>query len=253
VSALAAPKTEPPQAANTEQNEPQIEPKADAQLKKMSEFLAGLKSFKVTAVTADEKVTTDGQKIQDLKESKVTVVRPGRMRIDRLSVNGRASLRSDGHEFMFLNSDRKVFGTAPAPATIDEQLDFLHDKLRLDAPGEQLMVKDPYAALTDGVKEGRYLGLVPIGDQMAHHLAMTEEGTNWQIWIADGPHPVPLRFVVTSVDMKTQPQYVLELRDWQLDPSVSADAFALTPPADARRIDLMSPPTEKPAGERSAP
>lgn len=53
-----------------------IEPKADEALKRMSEYMAGLKTFRLEATTIDEEVTTEGQKLQELQESKIAVRRP---------------------------------------------------------------------------------------------------------------------------------------------------------------------------------
>ena len=59
-----------------------IEPKADAALHRMSDYLSGLNTFRVDTTTVDEtKVAKDGRKIQELAESKFAVRRPGEMRI----------------------------------------------------------------------------------------------------------------------------------------------------------------------------
>src|SRR5687768_2328783 len=54
-----------------------IEPEADAALRRMSNYLGGLRSFRVDITSVDEKVATDGQKIQEVKETKVALRRPG--------------------------------------------------------------------------------------------------------------------------------------------------------------------------------
>src|SRR5689334_12207228 len=80
----------PPESAS--QKAGAIEPKADAQLHKMSDYLSGLKTFRVETSTVDEsKVNKDGQKTQVLAESKFVVRRPGEMRIDRVSPEGRVT------------------------------------------------------------------------------------------------------------------------------------------------------------------
>src|SRR5262245_60884715 len=88
----------PPAGAPTpqQQEEGVIDPRADKELRKMSEYLAGLKTFRVEAVTVDERVATDGQKIQELKESTVSVQRPSKLRVDRVGPAGHVTLRVDG-------------------------------------------------------------------------------------------------------------------------------------------------------------
>jgi len=230
-----------PAPAPRAEREVGIDPKADEALHRMSDYLARLKTFRVDTTSVDEKITTEGQKIQEIRESKIAVKRPGDLRIDRISPNGHAVFYYDGKQFSFYNSDKKVYAVAPAPATLDAAIDEARDRLHIDAPGGDLLVSKPYDALVDGVTVGRYIGLEPMGSVKAHHLAMTKKDVDYQIWIQDGPEAVPLRYVITSKDMRGQPQFTIDLRNWQPSAPMSDDNFAFTPPAGASRVDLTAP------------
>jgi hypothetical protein len=221
-----------------------IEPKADAELHRMSDYLAGLKTFRVDTNTVDEtKVSKNGQKIQQLAESKIAVRRPGEMRIDRISPNGRVVFRDDGKQFSVYNSDKNIYATKSAPANLDQAADDAREALQVDSPGVDLVASNPYDALTDGVTEGRYIGLEPMGGgAKAHHLAVTRKnGVSYQIWIQDGSQPVPLRYVVTGKEMRGAPQFTIELRNWQPNAQVPDDSFAFTPPAGAKKVAFAPP------------
>jgi hypothetical protein len=220
-----------------------IEPRADAALHRMSDYLARLNTFRVDTTTVDEtKVTKDGQKIQQVAESKIAVSRPGQLRVDRVGPNGHVVFRDDGKQFSVYNSDKNIYATAPAPGTLEQAVDKMREKLQSDAPGLDLVGSDSYAALTEGVKAGRYIGLEPMADGvMAHHLAVTKKNVNYQIWIQDGPQPVPLRYVVMGKDMHGSPQFTIELRNWQPNASVPDSSFAFTPPAGAKRVAFAPP------------
>jgi hypothetical protein len=219
-----------------------IEPKADAALHRMSDYLAGLKTFRVDTTTVDEtKVGKNGQKIQELAESKMAIRRPGEMRIDRTGPNGHVVFRDDGTQFSVYNSDKNIYATAPAPGELQQAADKAREQLQVDAPGIDLIGPDSYANLTDGVTEGRYIGLVPMGGGvMAHQLAVTKKDVTYQIWIQDGPQPVPLRYVVTGKDMRA-PQFTIELRNWQPNAAVPDSSFAFTPPAGAKKVAFAPP------------
>jgi hypothetical protein len=231
--------TTPP--ASGAQREVRIDPRADAALHRMSDHLARLQTFRVDSTSVDEKITTEGQKIQEIRESKIAVKRPDALRIDRVGPNGHAVFCYDGKRFSFYNSDKNVYAMAPAPATLDAAIDEARDRLHIDAPGGDLLVSKPYDALVDGVTVGRYIGLEPLGPVKAHHLAMTKGKVDYQIWIQDGPEAVPLRYVITSKDMPGQPQFTIDLRNWQPGARLSDDTFAFTAPAGARRVDLTAP------------
>jgi len=218
-----------------------IEPKADAALHRMSDYLAGLKTFRVDTSTVDEtKVTTDGQKLQKLAESKIAVRRPGELRVDRVGPDGRFVFNDDGKQFSVYNSSKNIYATRPAPGKLEQAVDDAREQLQSAAPGLDLVGADSYAALTEGVTEGHYIGLVPMGGGvMAHHLAVTKENVTYQIWIKDGPQPVPLRYVVTGKE--TPGQFTIELRNWKPNASVPDSTFAFTPPAGAKKVAFAPP------------
>ena len=234
----AAGAVEPKQAQSATEKSGTIDPKADAALHRMSDYLSSLNTFRVDTVTVDEtKMSKDGQKIQELAESKFIVSRPGEMRIDRVGADGRVVFRDDGKQLSVYNSDKNIFATAPAPAKLDKAADDARKQLQIDAPGVDLLASNPYQALTEGVIKGRYIGLEPMGSGvMAHHLAMTKKNVDYQIWIQDGPQPVPIRYVVSGKDTRGQPQLTIELRNWQANVSVPDDSFAFTPPPSAKQV-----------------
>ena len=169
------------------------------------------------------------------------VERPNEVRIDRQGPDGRVVFRYDGKRFSLDAVDRKVYATEPAPPTMEAALDDAHARLKIDAPAEDLFVHDSYHALTDGLTTGRYIGLEPIGKQMAHHIAVTKKDVDYQLWIADGAQAVPLRYVITSKDLPNHPQFTVELSDWQPNVAVSANSFAFTPPPGSRKIAFAPP------------
>ena len=79
------------------------------------------------------------------------------------------------------------------------------------------------------------------GGVMAHHLAVTKKDVTYQIWIQDGPQPVPLRYVVTGRDMRSSPQFTIQLSNWQPNAPVPDDSFAFTPPAGAKKVAFAPP------------
>jgi hypothetical protein len=235
-----ATESQPKQAPREGAQQPEgvVDPSADAALKRMSNYVGNLKSFRVESTTVDEKITTGGQKIQEVQQSTLTVRRPGELRVERVSPAGHALFVDDGKQFGLYNKDKGIYATASAPPTIDAAVEDARNRLHIDAPAADLIVSSSYDALIDGTLTGHYVGLEPIDGTMAHHLAFTKKDTDWQIWIKDGPEAVPLRFVITSKDMRGQPQFTAELRSWQPNVQVSAGTFAFTPPAGAKRVDL---------------
>lgn len=112
-----------------------VEAKADAVLRAMTTYMAGLKQFSAQTENSLEVVTTDGQKIQFVAPASVTVSRPDKLRADRRGDILDQSFFYDGKSLTLYNPGTKVYATVPAPGTVDAMLDFARTKLDVIAPG----------------------------------------------------------------------------------------------------------------------
>jgi len=228
-------------AKTTTTQEGVIDPRAEQALKGMCTYMQSLKSLRADATTIDEKVTTAGQKIQEVKESRLTVMRPNAIAVDRTGPAGHVLFRYDGKRFAVYSVDKNVYASAPAPATIEAAIDEAGTRYGIDAPAGDLVVSDAYKELLDGVTEGHYIGLEPVGGVLAHHIAMRKGNSDFQLWIKDGPEPIPLRYVITSRDLPSAPQFTLELHNFEPNPALSASSFALIAPHGAQQAALRGP------------
>lgn len=218
---------------------PDVDPKADALLRKMSSTLGNTATLTFDASHVLEVVTNDGEKLQFLAQSKVAMERPNKLRSDRVGAVADLTVRYDGNHLSIFGKKTKLYAQAEAPATIEETLDFARDTLGIEAPAADLMYKDAYAGLMEDVLSGRYIGLEPVGDRMCHHLAYRGNQTDWQIWIADGDQAVPCRYVITSKLLPSSPEYAVNMSNWKLDAQLESDFFAFKPPKDAVKIEFL--------------
>jgi hypothetical protein len=239
----AEPKGTQPGAAGTErgQKEGVIDPRADAALHQMSYYLAKQRSFRMDMRTVDEKVTTDGVKVQEIQDQEVAIQRPNEIRVDRVSPRGHTTLRDDGKQVSIFNQDKNVYATTPASGSLDTTIDEVSQKLGIDAPASDLVRTDAYQTLTDGLQSGHYVGLEPIGGVKAHHIVLKKKNVDLQLWIKEGSDAVPLRYVITSKDMPGAPQFSVDLERFQPNASIPRDTFSFSPPSDARRVEFAMP------------
>jgi hypothetical protein len=218
---------------------PAIDPTADAQLRKMSDYLASLRSFKVDAEATDEMVTQDGQKLQFVADSRISVRRPDRLRSDRLGAFADTIIRYDGNRYSVFGNRTGYYATAPAPPTLDAAIDVARARYGIDAPASDLWLSRPYPELMQDVKRARYIGLEPVEGKLCHHLAFQGSDVDWQIWIEDGPRPLPHRYVVSTKDQPTKPEFTVALTNWEPNAHLDDSVFAFVPPKGAQRIELL--------------
>ncbi|MDB4965250.1 MAG: hypothetical protein JWN44_939 [Myxococcales bacterium] len=218
---------------------PHIDPRADALVHRMSAELASLRSFRVDADAADEVVLRSGQKLQELSQSHVAVKRPNRLRAERVGTIADVVLRYDGDQLSLFGNRTAMYATAHAPPTLDGAINYGRDRLGLEAPAADLLFSRPYDVLMDGVSSGEYVGLEPVDGVPCHHLAFRAAEVDWQIWIEDGPHPLPRRYVITSKTELGSPEFTVRLSHWDPQASLPDSLFSFAPPAGATKIDFL--------------
>lgn len=228
-------------AANAQRTvRPSVDPRADALLHRMSVDLSNLRTFQVQTNYSTEVVTRQGQKIQMLGESNLSVKRPNMLRSDRSGPRGDVTFFYDGRNVTVYGSRANLYATTNAPPTLDRAIDFTRQQLDLEAPAADLLYSNPYQVLMEDVVSGRYIGEEPVGNRLCHHLAYRGHATDWQIWIDAGPRALPCRFEITSKNVTGRPEFSVDLHNWRLDPPLSPQMFAFRPPPGSARISFLT-------------
>lgn len=221
------------------QGQPRVASEADRVLREMSRYMTNLRAFEVKADSVLEVVAENGQKLQFLSSSKVMVRRPDRLRSERHDAERVATLYYDGNSITLFDEDANLWASTSAPPALDEMVVFARDNLGIEAPGADLLASDVYATLMEDVRSGIYVGREHIDGIPVHHLAFRNRGgADWQIWIREGAVPLPLRYVVVSTDVPSQPQFQVNLRDWEREAQISDADFEFEPPVGARQIEF---------------
>jgi len=205
-------------------------------LRQMTDYLAGLHSFKVRSSSVDEVVTTSGQKIQVTAQSTVSVVRPNKLRSEQTEAEDGLAYFYDGRTMTLYCKANQSYATLPAPPTLDAAIDATRKQFKIEAPGADLLYSHPYEMLTEQVTGGQFIGRETIDGAPANHLAFIGEEVDWQIWIKDGNQPLPLRFVITTKTMKEQPQFTVQMSQWDVEAKLPDSLFQFQPPAGATKV-----------------
>jgi hypothetical protein len=219
--------------------------KARAHLKKMSEFLAGVKDIAIVVDEAFDTVDDEGFKLQTNRRRRIWVSRPDRLRSDNTgdSTDLLFVFRKGG--FLLLDKENNSYVAEKGPDTIDGMLDELSKKYDRVPPLSDFVRADPYKGLIAEVREARYIGLSQIGDSKCHHLAFRQKLLDWQLWVEDGNKPLPRKLVITYKREAGQPQYTAVFHHWQIGASPDPKLFNLTPPKGAKRVEIAPAEPEK--------
>jgi hypothetical protein len=218
-----------------------LDPEATKILRRMTDFLASQKQFRVETHSTVEVVLTNGQKLQFDNSIALTIQRPDRLRAERLGETLSQKFYYDGKSLSAYSPAGKYYATVAVPPTLEAMLDFARDDLDIAAPASDLLYKDAYERLLQDVTSGFVVGKSVIGGVRTDHLAFSGKEVDWQVWVEEGAKPLPRKYVITSKLVTGGPEYIVIIGKWDLAPKIEAGSFAFAPPKDAKKIEFLRP------------
>ena len=249
-------------AANVFAQTPAAAPPGEAKaiLMRMAEFMAKTRSFSVEVRDSYDVYQKSGQKIEFSEARKITVVRPDRLRVEVEESDGNKSVvLFDGKDLTMSSPSQNVYAQTPKPGTLDDAIVHFVRDLGMRLPFAPLLLTTVPSELNQRTQTLDYVEKTGIFGAPTHHLAGRTESIDYQVWIADGDRPLPLRLVLTYRNEKGQPQFRAQFSGWNLAPEAPASLFAFVPPPGAQKISFLAqlpqsaaPPAVKPVKSNKA-
>lgn len=232
VAAAAEPQTAPAPAVSQA-----IDPAAMQALDRMGAYLRGLPAFSLEAHDATDEVMESGEKIQLLKTVELQVRKPDHLHAEVITDRKAREIFYDGKQFTLLAPQTGYYATVPAPAGIRELLTEIETKFGIELPLVDLFHWGENADAAAEVTQAVVVGTSTIAGQAADHYAFRQDDIDWQIWIAQGDAPLPLRYVIITKDLPGEPQYTANL-SWNTQVRPDDAVFTFTPTADNHPIAI---------------
>jgi hypothetical protein len=215
-----------------------IHPDADRLLRAACAHLSAAKAYSFKAEVWEDAVVL-GHKITTTKTVDARVRRPDRVQIEIRSPKRSRGFWYDGKSLTLLDRVHNLYGSVPAPDTIDKVLDAANDQFGINLPLEDLLVSDPYTSATAAIKGGAYFGKVDVLGTPCEHIAFSTDQVDWQLWIQDGPNPLPRKLVITYKQENTAPQFTAVFSEWKLRGGLAEKNFVFMPPKGAAKIEIL--------------
>jgi hypothetical protein len=216
-----------------------FDPFVERLVKVTSDYLKSADAFRVKAEVTYEDVLNSGKKLQLSRLAEVMVRRPNRVRAEVLDDRGNRRVYYDGKSLSMHHLDQNVYATVDAPETIDEMIDSLRAKYGIAMPLADLLVSDIDKNFRENAQKGIYVGLHYHQGVKHHHLLLSNQNVDFQVWIEDSARPVPKKIVITYVKEPGQPQFTAILTDWDFAPRLPDLVFDFAPPVDADEVDVL--------------
>jgi hypothetical protein len=213
------------------------DPAAMALLKRMCDRLQAVKTYNVKGRTSLELPVAGGDLATFYTDVETSVRRP----------DGLAGRRSgDLPEFRFVYDGKTMtvyepgtgkWGTTSAPATLDAMLRAAGEQGGLNMPFDELLVANPYAAITAGVTEVVRAEQATIRGKKVEHLVLSSPELHLEYWIDPGT-ALPARSLVVYVDHPLRPHFLVEYTEWKLDPKLPEATFTLSKPQGGAEVSF---------------
>ena len=218
-----------------------VEPRAMDLLKAVSDKLVAAKSMSFTAVVGYEYPSKLGPPIVYTTRYDVTMQRPDKLRIIIPGDGPASEYYYDGKTAIAYAPAENLAAIADAPPTIDATLEAAYRKAAIFFPFEDLLVADPYAAMTNGVVLAYYIGPSGVvGGVKTDMVAWANNDVFLQIWIgADDKLPRRIRAMYRADPLALR--HEVSFSSWQVDPAVTPDMFTSVKAQSAGRMAFAAP------------
>ena len=225
-----------------------VEPKAMDLLKATSARLAAAKSMSFTATVGYEFPSKLGPPIAYTMRYDVTMQRPDKLKILVPGDGPSSEFYYDGKAMIAYAPAENLVAVADAPPTVDAALMAAYNKAAIFFPFTDLLVTDPYVALTDGAILAFYIGPSGVvGGVKTDMVAWANKDVFLQIWIGvDDKLPRRVRAIYAADPLQLRNE--LELSNWQLDAAIAPDAFVSAKAQAAPRMEFVRPDSAAPPG-----
>jgi hypothetical protein len=214
------------------------DPAAMALLKRMCDRLQSAKTFTVRGRASLELPVAGGELATFFNDFEISVRRPDGLAAHRTGDEPEFRFAFDGKAMTVHVPGVRKWGTTSAPATLDAMLPAAGKEGGLNMPFDELLVADPYAAVTAGVTEAAQAGQATIQGKKVEHLVLSSAALKFEYWI-DPDTALPARSLVVYVDHPLRPHFVVEYAEWKLDAKLSDATFALPKPKGATEVTFQ--------------
>lgn len=225
-----------------------LEPRAVELLKGMSSRLAAAKSLSFTAVASYEYPSRLGPPIVYSMRYDVALQRPNQLKIVVPGDGPATEFYWDGKEMVAFAPVENLVAVAAAPPTLEGALKQAFDTAAIYFPFTDLLLNDPYGAISPGAVTAFVIGPSAIvGGVKTDMIVWANNEVFLQIWIGSEdklPRRIRAQFRADPKGLR----HDLELSNWQLDGALAADTFSTAKAKAGQPMAFATPGRKLPIG-----
>ena len=230
---------------------PAIDPKALDLLRRMSDALAHAKSLSFSVRRAFDEPAANGQPLLYMVASDVVLQRPDRLKVITTGDGPPSEFYYDGKEMAVFLPGRapaeSLVAIETAPPKLEDLLEAAYTKAGIYFPYVDLIVDDPYTAITEKLTSAFVMGQSNVvANTKTDIVAIANADFQAQIWIGANDR-LPRLVWLNPTGAANRPRSMMEFSNWKIGLATSAKTFHSAKAWGAARIKFAKPGAHTPA------
>ena len=207
-------------------------------LESACDHLARAKTVRVTSEGSYDQISPEGIRMELSARRTTTLQRPDRLLVDPQGDAGSRVVVFDRGHLGILSRSQKLYGEADLAPTLDEAIEQLATEYGMVLPTADLLLTDPFDALTGDVLLAAHLGEHAALGKPCDHLAFQTENVDFQVWVEKAEPRVIRKLVIAFKNEPGVPQFRASFHQWEFGVQSDASAFTFQPPDDYTKVDF---------------
>ena len=100
-----------------------------------------------------------------------------------------------------------------------------------------ILAENPSEMLMMGVNSCSYVGKDKVGDAPVHRLKFSQDGFDWEMWVAAEGKPYVLRMIRIAEGPEGKVTTTETYKGWKLDGEMAKDTFTFSAPKGSQKVD----------------
>ena len=228
-------------------------PDPNTVVQRMCDHLKSLDRFSFRAEITDDQVYAGGKRLQYSFDTETFVQRPDKLRVNALGDLIDKQVFLSGKTLTMYDPADKVYASVEVPADLEGALAHADQTLHFRIPLGDLASPRLCEHLAKGQVHALFVGASKVRGIPADHLAFDRNDMQFQVWVATGDKPLPLKLVITQKGLPGAPQWTAILSDWKAGQHEKADRFTFVPPSGVHQIRFAAPTPAQSSPAAAAP
>lgn len=235
---LAQPSTAPPPAPQEQTAAAEKSPAAIEALQRMGAELASRRALAFDANLVTEVVLANGQKVLISGESKIEFRRPDKLRLELVTDSFKRNLFHDGEKLTLVVPEKGYAGELEMKTDTHTAMAVMAREYGLEFPLMDLLIWGTDDADGHRIEEAFLIGNTEIDGKEVQHWAIRGPHLDWEIWLSEGEHALPLRISTVNRNDPNAPRFFANLH-WRHADSVPNSRFHPRLPDDVKWIPFQ--------------